>query len=162
MEFKEERGFHNLLIRPDHPRKILAATDPKLYGVFCDDALFKPSSSDDVGRLQTVMASVLKKYAENFYRKRQQRWDSERMVYAPLRRDDDNFQDYVIKVPRNSPGLVKSVKEIIDEGKWIYKKFCEDLPGVYLDRHLYQPLLIRLHRAVVWVIFSQFRSPDCC
>jgi hypothetical protein len=143
LEFKEERGFHNLLVRPEHPRAILTANDPKLYGLICDDTFVKPDRLEKAERLQTVLANVLKKYVESFYRKRQSRWDSARMEYKPIKKDDDNFQDYAVKVPRNDPELIKTVKEIIDEGKRIYKELCAELPGVYLDRHLYQPLLIQ-------------------
>lgn len=143
LEFKEERGFHNLIIQPDHLRRILEATDPKLYCLICDDGLLKPKRPEEVWQLQAAMSGVLKKYVESFYRKRQQRWDSARMEYKPLKRDDDNFQDYVVKVPRNNPDLIKAVKDIIDEGRRIYKELCADLPGLYLDRHLYQPLLIQ-------------------
>jgi hypothetical protein len=143
LEFKEERGFHNLVIQPEHPQRILEARDPRLYGLICDEGLLKPKRTEEAGQLQTAMASVLKKYVESFYRKRQQRWDSERMEYKTLKRDDDNFQDYVVRVPRNSPGLIKAIKDITEEGKRIYKELCADLPGLYFDRHLYQPLLIQ-------------------
>jgi hypothetical protein len=143
LEFKEERGFDNLLVRPDAPRSILTSTDPKLYGLICDDAFVKPDRVDKGERLQAALASVLRKYAESFYRKQQARWESTRMEYKPIKRDDDNFQDYVVKVPRSDPDLVKAIKQIIDEGDRIYKQVCADLPGVYFDRHLYQPLLIQ-------------------
>jgi hypothetical protein len=143
LEFKEERGFHNLIIKRDHPRRILEASDPKLYGLICNAGLLKPKRTEEVGQLQAAMASVLKKYVESFYRKRQQRWDSARMEYKPLKHDDDNFQDYIVKVPRNNPDLLQAIKEIIDEGNRIYKELCADLPGVYFHRHLYQPLLIQ-------------------
>ena len=143
LEFKEERGFHNLLIRPEHPRRILEASDPRLYGLICEEGLLNPKRTEEAGLLQTTMASVLKKYVESFYRKRQQRWDSERMEYKTLKRDDDNFQDYLVRVPRNNPDLIKAIKDIIEEGKRIYKELCADLPGLYFDRHLYQPLLMQ-------------------
>ena len=143
LEFKEESGFHNLVIKPEHPRQILEASDPKLYGLICDEGLLKPRRAEEVEQLRATMAAVLKKYVESFYRKRQQRWDSARMEYKPLKADDDNFQDYVVKVPRNNRALIQAIKDIIDEGNRIYKEFCADLPGVYLDRHLYQPLLIQ-------------------
>jgi hypothetical protein len=143
LEFKEERGFHNLLVRPEHPRAILTANDPKLYGVICDGAFVKPDRVEKAQRLQTVLANVLKKYIEGFYRKRQSRWESARMEYKPIKKDDENFQDYAVKVPRSDPDLIKAVKEIIDEAKRIYKDLCADLPGVYFDRHLYEPLLIQ-------------------
>ena len=142
LEFKEERGFHNLIIRPEHPRQILSAGDPRMYGVVCEGALLNPQRGEEMRQLQRVMSAVLKKYVESFYRKRQQRWDSDRMEYRPLAKDDDNFHDYTVRVPRGDPALIASVKQIIDEGKRIYEELCADLPGLYLDRHLYQPLLI--------------------
>lgn len=143
LEFKEERAFHNLLIKPEHPRQILAADDPKLYGLICDEALLHPTRAHDADRLQTMMAGVLKKYVERFYRKQQQRWDSEKMEYRPLKKNDDNFQDYLVKVPRSDPTLVKAVKNAIDEWKKAFKRLDADIPNIHFDRHLYQPLLVQ-------------------
>lgn len=143
VEYAEECDFVNLVIRPDVPRRILTATDPKLYGLICDDSLVRPNNSGALIQLQTVLSTVLKKYVEKFYRVRQQSWDSSQMVYTPLSKDDPNFQDYTVKVPRNDQDLVASVKELIDEGKRIYKELVAELPNIHFDRHLYQPLLIQ-------------------
>jgi len=143
VEFKEECSFHNLVIRPNDPRRILSATDPKLYGLICDDSLIKPTQLGAVIQLQTILSAVLRKYVEKFYRVRQETWDSNQMVYAPLNNDDPNFQNYAIKVPRNDSDLVKAVKELIDEGNRIYKELVAELPNIHFDRHLYQPLLIQ-------------------
>lgn len=142
LEFKQERGFHNLVIRPEHPRQILAANDPKLYGLLCDKARLKPERAADVAQLQTMMAGVLKKYVERFYRKRQQNWESDRMEYRPLKKDDDNFQDYVVKVPKSDKALVQTIHEAIEEWKKVQKSLS-DLPNIHFERHLYQPLLIQ-------------------
>jgi hypothetical protein len=143
IEFKEECSFQNLVIRPNDPCRILSATDPKLYGLICDDSLIKPNQLGAVMQLQDVLLAVLKKYVEKFYRLRQQNWDSDQMVYAALSKDDPNFQDYTVKVPRSDLDLVKAVKELIDEGKRIYKELVSELPNIHFDRHLYQPLLIQ-------------------
>ena len=142
LEHKEERGFHNLLIRPEHPRQILEASDPKLYGLICDERLLIPSRAEQGAQLQAAMTSVLNKYVESFYRKRQQRWDSSKMIYAPLKKDDENFQNYVVKVPRSDKDLLKSIHEAIEEWKKFQKLLRSDLPNIHFDRHLYQPLLI--------------------
>ena len=142
LEFKEERGFHNLLIRPEHPRAILSSKEPKLYGLLCDESLLKPTRTEETVRLQKLMAGVLKKYVESFYRKQQQRWDSTRMVYAPLKKDDENFQAYIVKVPRSNKDLLKSINDAIAEWKKARKALSQDLPNIHFDRHLYQPLLI--------------------
>ncbi len=142
LEFKEERGFHNLLIRPEHPREILAAKSPKLYGLVCDESLLNPTRTEHAAHLQNVMSGVLKKYIESFYRKQQHRWDSTKMVYAPLKKDDENFQDYIVKVPKSDKGLMQTVNEAIAEWKKAMKRLSTDLPNIHFDRHLYQPLLI--------------------
>lgn len=142
LEFKEERGFHNLVIQPDHPRRILETSDPKLYGLICDEDMLKPKRAEEAAQLQTAMAGVLKKYVESFYRKRQQQWDSSKMIYAPLKKDDENFQDYIVKVPRSDRDLLKNVHEAIEEWKEFQKRLSSDLPNVHFDRHLYQPILI--------------------
>jgi hypothetical protein len=142
LEHKEERGFHNLLIRPEHPRQILEASDPKLYGLICDERLLIPSRAEQGAQLQAAMTSVLNKYVESFYRKRQQRWDSSKMIYAPLKKDDENFQNYVVKVPRSDKDFLKSIHEAIEEWKKFQKLLRSDLPNIHFDRHLYQPLLV--------------------
>ena len=143
LEFKQERGFHNLVIRPEHPRQILAANNPQLYGLLCDKARLKPERAGDVAQLQTMMAGVLKKYVERFYRKRQQNWESDYMEYRPLQKDDDNFQDYVVKVPKSDKALVETIHVAIEEWKKVQKTLSSDLPNIYFERHLYQPLLIQ-------------------
>jgi hypothetical protein len=64
------------------------------------------------------------------------------MVYEPLKKDDKNFQNYVVKVPRSDRELLKAIHEAIEEWKKFQKILWSDLPNIYFDRHLYQPLLI--------------------
>ena len=142
LAFKEEQGFHNLIIRPDHPSLVLTA-EPELYGLICDEALLKPATAAQARRLQTIAGSVLKKYLERYYRLRQQRWDSRQMIYAPLTRDDPNFQDYTVRIPRNEIELIEDIKATIEESRRIYVETVADPPTLYFDRHLYQPLLIQ-------------------
>ena len=142
LAYKEEQEFHNLIIRPDHPRQILTA-EPKLYGLICDEALLKPVTAAHVMRLQTTAKSVVMKYLERYYRLRQQRWDSRQMIYAPLTREDPNFQDYTVRVPRNEVELIGDIVRTIDDGRRIYAETVADPPTLYFDRHLYQPLLIQ-------------------
>ena len=142
LQFKEERGFHNLLVRPKKLREIVAAGDPRLWGLICDAAFVRPRDAIQAMRLQSAIVAVLKKYAENFYRKRQMRWDAERMDYKPIHKANDNFADYVVKVPRSDKALLQTVLDAIDEWKRAHKQLSQDLPNIHFDRHLYQPLLV--------------------
>ena len=140
---KEAKGYHNLIVRPEHPGQILGANFPKMYHLLCDEVLTTPTSAQGLRRLQDVLTGVVKKYLETFYKLRQQQWENGHMVYAVLTDKDPNFKNYTVRVPRRDEALQKTIQSIITEGKRIYKELRSDLPGVYFDQHLYQPLLIQ-------------------
>jgi len=142
LEYKEDKQFSNLVIQQDMPRRILTTSEPKMYKLIADEGVVKPGSFADVAILQEVVLSVLRKYVEKYYRVCQQRWDSNHMVYQRLDRDDPNFEDYIVKIPRSDAELIAAVKRLIDEGDKIYTQEMNDLPNIHFDRHLYQPLLI--------------------
>jgi len=118
-------------------------SEQPLYGLICDEALLKPANATQAGILQSASSNLLKKYVERYYRLRQQQWDSSQMVYAPVQKDDPNFQDYVLKIPRNEAELINGIKDTIDEGSRIYQEMVAEPPTLYFDRHLYQPLLVQ-------------------
>lgn len=142
LQFKDERGFHNLVVTSESPKQILAA-DPPVYSLICDDSQLKPTDVTQLKRLQSMMSSVVKKYLESFYRNRRRSWESERLRYEPLREDDPNFGQHVVKVPKGAEDLVRTIRAFITDKEKIYKEVCDDLPAVFLDRHLYQPLLVK-------------------
>lgn len=65
------------------------------------------------------------------------------MVYEPLKVRETVFQDYRVSVPASEPDLVQSVRDLIKEGKRIYRETVAELPNIYFDRHIYQPLLLQ-------------------
>ncbi|MFC2020725.1 DEAD/DEAH box helicase family protein [Chloroflexota bacterium] len=142
LEFKEEKGFANLIIQADMPRKLLEREDPKIYSLVSDDNVVRPRSFAEIDLLQETTISILRKYLEKYYRVCKERWDSKNRVYALLDENDDNFQDYSIRIARSETDLIAAVKTLIDEGNRIYKDETRELPNIHFDRHLYQPLLI--------------------
>jgi len=142
LEFKEEKGFTNLVIQPDTPTRIITAAEPRLYTLTADEATVKPTSFAGAAILCETVLSILRKYVEKFYRVSQERWESENMEYGTLTVKDPNFQDYTVTIPRSEAELIAAVKKLIDEGTRIYREETHELPNVHFDRHLYQPLLI--------------------
>jgi hypothetical protein len=142
LEFKEEKGFTNLIIQADMPRKLLEQEDPKVYSLISDERVVRPRSFSEVALLQETTISILRKYLEKYYRMCKERWDSRNRVYALLDENDDNFQDYSIRIARSEADLIAAVKTLIEEGNRIYKDETQELPNIHFDRHLYQPLLI--------------------
>ena len=142
LEFKEQKGFSNLAIQPELPRRLLTARDPRLYRLIADESVVKPRSFGEAAVLQDAVVSILRKYTEKYYRVCQERWDSQNMTYIVLDAGDPNFQDYRVRMPHSEAELIAAVKGLIDEGNRIYKEETRELPNIHFDRHLYQPLLV--------------------
>jgi hypothetical protein len=143
LEYKERKGMRNLAVRPDTARAILSRTEPvRLYSLIADDAVVRPESFAGAALLNEAALSILRAYADKYYRVRQEQWDSKHMVYKYLDRNDPNFRDYVVKVSRGEAQLIAAIQQLIDEGESIYRQDLHDLPTIHFDRHLYQPLLI--------------------
>ena len=143
LEYKERRGLRNLAIRPDLPQAFFAKKEPsRLYSLVADEAVVHPGSFAGVSLLYEAVLTVLRRYTDKFYRVRQERWDSEHMVYKTLSGDDANFQDYTVKVARGESELIAAIQKLIYESDSLYRQDLHELPTIHFDRHVYQPLLI--------------------
>jgi hypothetical protein len=143
LEYKEQKGLPNLVIRPDTPKTILAMTAPaRLYTLIADDSVVSPASFANTVVLQEACHAILNKYVDKFYRVHEERWDSENMLFSVLDGNDPNFQDYAVKINRSETELIAAVQKLIDEADRVYTQELRELPSIHFDRHLYQPLLI--------------------
>jgi len=155
IEYKERKGLTNLAIRPDAPRRIIATTMPeRLYSLVTDESVIRPESFAGMALLQEAVVNILRKYAENFYRVRRERWDGDHMVYRTLDEADPNLSfnqalvrehksgRYVVKVQRSEKDLVSAVEKLIGEVDRLYKEETGKLPRIHFDRHIYHPLLV--------------------
>ena len=144
LEYKESRDMINFALKPETAREIMATVEPvRLYGLIADDSIIEPNSCVAAIRLHEVVVSILRKYMDKFYRVQQERWDSMNMRYEKLDRSDTNFQDYTVRISRDESQLIKAIEDLLQEGERIYQEETDDLPNVYFDRHLYQPLLVK-------------------
>ena len=143
LEYKERREYDNLVIRPEALRTILEISDPdRLYSLIADEAVVAPGSFAGTELLHEAVLSVLRSYVDRFYCARREHWESERMVYTRLDRDDANFRDYKILIPRGEVDLIEAIQKLIERAERIYHADTRELPSVHFDRHLYQPLLV--------------------
>ncbi len=142
LEYKERKGLTNLAVRPETPREIVAACEPtRLYSLVADESVVAPRSFANTVLLHEATVSILRKYTDTFYRVRQERWESEHMVYTKIDEEDANFQDYTVKINRSEQELIAAIQKLIAEADTIYREDMRELPSIHFDRHLYQPLL---------------------
>ena len=151
LEYKEAKGFSNLLVRPGLLRPILEA-GKKTYVLEADESVVKPKSHEGQQRLQEAITNILRKYADTLYRRKQASWESANLTYRQLDHTDDNFRfnisndgsvgQYIVKVPRENSDLARDVEKLIADCNTLYQGDQGILPRIHFDRHLYQPLLV--------------------
>ena len=151
LDYKEQRGLCNLIIRPDAPRKILVAAPPA-YRLIAEEQVVKPRSYEDRERLQETVVSIVRKYADALYRHKRARWESKGLVYKTLDQSDPNFNfnigkdggtgRYIVSVPRSEETLIGDLEQLIADCHALCESDRGNLPRIHFDQHLYQPLLV--------------------
>ena len=141
LEYKQEKGFHNLIFDTKILKDILS---PKrgLYELFVmGESEVKPRSLVELEQLEELVLTLLRKYIAKFYRIIQKRWNDEAVRLKKLDEDNSNFANWKVSIPREEASeLEPQIKHLIENGD-IYGPDLTDLPNIYNDRHLYQPLL---------------------
>ena len=141
LEYKQEKQFHNLIFDTEILKKILSPNEG-LYklSVMNEDEVI-PTSIAELERLEGLVLTLLRKYIAKFYGIVQKRWNHERVRLERLDENDTNFTNWNVSIPRNEASkLEPQIRHLIESGE-IYGPGLTELPNIYNDRHLYQPLL---------------------
>jgi len=150
LEFKTERGWHNLHI----PREsVEAVLRERQYTLLAAESDVKPRSYADLARVQAAAKAVLEKYIESYYQRARNRWESEQLEYRTLDKTDDNlaFGEYRLKIPADKRNLIAQINKLLKDADRLYGMDgnLSDLPRIIFDRHLYQPLLAVLQDVTI-------------
>ena len=149
LNYKHEKRFHNLIFDTDVLKQIL---DPHqgLYRLFVTEtSVVDPQNLADLERLEGLALTILRKYIAKFYRLAQQRVNTNNMTLDTLRKDDPNlnFGKWKISFRAEDTELVQQVIEYGEEMKRlaeagdIYSSTLTSSLAVYIENHLYHPLL---------------------
>ncbi|MYB01195.1 restriction endonuclease subunit R [Candidatus Poribacteria bacterium] len=141
LEYKQEKQFHNLIFDVQTLKTIMEPSQ-ELYGLtVMRESEVKPTTLEEVTRLEELVITLLHKYIAKFYRIIQKQWSGDRVRLKTLDEDNANFTDWSVYIPRDEARELESqIQHLIENGK-IYGPDLTDLPNIYNDRHLYQPLL---------------------
>jgi len=151
LAYKERKGLANLLIRADIPRRIIEESH---YTLVAEEAVVRPRTFAERALLQAAVTNILRKYVDAFYRARRERWETQSMIYRVLDESDANLGfnrglvqerpvgTYVVKVRECERDLIAEIQRLLDDAERLYRQETPDLPRIYFDRHLYQPLLL--------------------
>ena len=141
LEYKQEKGYHNLVFDADILRDILNTDKPSYELKIMSRSEIEPKSLEQLEQLEELVLTLLRKYITKFYRIIQKRWNDEGVRLKHLDEKNPNFIDWKISIPRDkSEELEPIIRHLIEDGS-IYGPGITDLPNIHNDRHLYQPLL---------------------
>ena len=150
IEYKQEKQFYNLIFDIQTLKTIMEPSQ-ELYGLtVMRESEVKPTTLEEVTRLEELVTTLLRKYIAKFYRIIQKQWSSNRIRLDTLKEDNDNFTDWWVYVPRDeAQALEPQIQSLIESGE-IYGPNVTQLPNAYNDRHLYQPLLAITNANDAW------------
>ena len=150
LDYKAHKGWRNLVLRPETPRKLMRRID---YTLIADEGVACPRTFAERQRLQEAVTAILRKYMEAFYRRQRERWETENMEYRLLDENDPNLSfnrdmvreerpAYVVQVRRSDTKLIETIQELLNQAERLYQQENTGLPRIIFDRHLYLPLLV--------------------
>ena len=151
IEYKEQKGMDNLVVRPSSLKTIIEA-GARAYQLIAEETLTGPRTHEEWTRLQDTVTSILRQYADKIYRRSREQWESNHMVYKKLDENDANLSfnkvredrrgRYIIAVPRSDQKLIVEIEGLISDCRSLYECESDELPRIYFDRYLYQPMLL--------------------
>ena len=147
LEYKQEKGFHNLIFDIKILKRILNPNEDLYELSVMDESEVVPTSLAELERLEGLVLTLLCKYIAKFYSIIQKQWNEERVQLRRLDENDTNFTDWSVYIPRNEASETEPRIERLMESGRIYGSGLTTLSefynvyNVYNDRHLYQPLL---------------------
>lgn len=138
LKFKNENGWSNALITQENLRKALTENS---YELLCYDDLIKPIKFADLEKIQEIVILILRKYFDRLYLKNRNAWNKENIDTFKLEKDDEMLnRSYIVKVKESDKTLIANIQKLKETGEFYTSEGLPDLPNLYFDKHLYQPL----------------------
>jgi len=143
-DFKIMRGYWNLVYSRETLTSIL--NNCKLRAL---PESFIVRDKNDIERIEEIAVLLLKGYIERYYRKRKGRFETQTMFYdqvgrqLPLFVSEQPREFYTVFIDKNKKvKLINEVKKLVEKIDELMKTDEKILPRIYLDNHLYVPILL--------------------
>ncbi|AGB05078.1 DNA/RNA helicase, superfamily II [Aciduliprofundum sp. MAR08-339] len=148
VEYKMERGLYNLKVSKDALKDILM---PEVNGKFIYDLYLPdprkvmPAKMEDLEYLEDLTIRILKKYVYKYYMKHKMMWETSNLKYDYLSSGDKELliDKYTIKIKLKDLQKFKELVDLLENEDFepLYGEYDNIIKNVYIDVHLYQPLL---------------------
>ena len=141
-QFRQEKGYRNLVCEKETLQKILSNQH---YTLYCPESMLEVEQFGDLDQVQRIAVMILRKYIKEFYSERESRWEQGQLSYISmddeLSRDQGNFFDkYTLEVKNSAEEFLSELQDAVEDDT-LYTDDSGKPNRVHFDRHLYLPLL---------------------
>jgi len=148
-EWKRLKRYWNLIIEENVIKGLLISDKFKLL---LPENFFEVKTKDDVRRLEDLAILIIKKYIEKLYERKAKIFETSHITYKKLEDHkkqllsailyEDNPK-YIIQIKKDKQEVIAKIKSLINNLEKLYKTESEELPRVYIDKHMFLPILIK-------------------
>lgn len=139
LNYKISQRYFNIEIEKGVLEKIAKSNGYEFYA-FTEQITL--NIFDDLTKWKEIVLTILKSYIDQFYNFRKRYAISRELKPAFLIKDNENFRDYTVKIPKDKKETIKIIKQLLKQADKLYKDDSKEFPRIHFDRHLYTPLLI--------------------
>jgi hypothetical protein len=144
VDFKNDRAWFNLELSHDSLRSLLL--DNSWYDLKIPPEQLKVGSFERVRLWQEIATTLLKQYADAFYKAKKAEWEAPKLIYDDLNSDSGNFfEHYRFTIEQSEEQIrarLNQVKEFVDKRDMTGKDFAfSKMDCIFFEQHLYQPLI---------------------
>jgi len=142
-DFKIMRGYWNLIYDRETLKLIL--NNCKLRAL---PGYFIIRDKTDIELIEEIAVLLLKGYIERYYKKHKGRFETQTMSYdragsqLPLFASEQPRELYTVYIDKKKERLINEVKKLVEKIDELIKTDERVLPRIYLDNHLYVPILL--------------------
>ena len=149
IEYKQQKQYYNLVFDTDVLKQILHPENG-LYDLYvADPSEVTPKTQEQLEQIETLALTILRKYIAKYYRTAQQRITTENMELETIEENNSNFENWEVRVSQENETLIEQVNKLQEEieqmkkdGDFNYTPKYVGFPEAFIERHLYQPLLV--------------------
>lgn len=142
LRHKVKKGWRNLFIS----RQGVQTFFERHAWLAAPQSILEPSDPESLSRLVTACEALVEKGLDAYYIAEQRRKESEHLRLVTITSEHGNFPRvkdqpaYMLKMPKD---LLEQVEALIADGGELQKEATTDLlPRLYVEQHLYKPLLV--------------------
>ena len=139
MKRKQQRGWHNLIIKRDTVDRLLNRND--WYDLYMPSERLAVSGFPQIAELEDIALDLITEYANQFWRRQRRQWEHARIEVVTLDENDlNNIIDYKLSVDATESVLIKDINELASNVRAGYFRNL-DVSVIMTQAHAYKPLL---------------------